>query len=248
MPPSTQFMRGAKPTPQHILLRAPTHKVVFKSPPQIAYVPKQLDVWGNDTYGDCVSAEEAFNCACYNPEIFIQAQIVIDWARKNGFLNGADLGSVLDAMKSNGFVVGSQQYNVGDKSTVDYSNESILQNAIAQATVKIAIDAGALPSGAGNQMGWYATGGGRHPNTDHCVSLPGYGPAGWLFQQLGVPLPSALQSNQMGYLLYTWKTIGFVDHAWLMGTCTEAWLRTPSTVGVPPLQPPTPPVIDWGDA
>ena len=45
-----------------------------KAPAQFAYVPKQLSMWGNDQYGDCVSAEEAFAKACYSPEIFIDDQ------------------------------------------------------------------------------------------------------------------------------------------------------------------------------
>ncbi len=236
------FMRGARPTPRHKLLAATPH--VFKAPPpQFAYVPNKLDMWGNDRFGDCVSAEEAFAKACYSTEIFIDANIVTTWASKNGFLNGANLTDVMDVMKSNGFKVGSQQYNDGGYSGVDYSNESILQSAIAQGPVKIAIDANALPSGAGNNQGWYATGGspGQFGNTDHCVALCGYGPTAWLFQQLNVPMPAGLPSS--GYLLYTWSTIGFVDHAWIMSTVTEAWVRNPTTVGNPPLTPPTPPPL-----
>jgi hypothetical protein len=238
-----KFKRGATRTPAHIILKAPK----FKAPPteavpiQAAIVPAKLDMWGNDQYGDCVSAEEAFAKACYQPEIFIDANTVIGWARQNGYLNGADLSEVMDSMKSSGFKVGSQLYNDGGYSSVDYSNEANLQAAISQGPVKIAIDANALPNGAGNQQGWYATGKGNFPNTDHCVALSGYGTATYLYQQLGVPLPSGLPGTTNGYLLFTWSTIGFVDHNWLMGTCVEAWVRNPTTVGVPPLTPPTPP-------
>jgi hypothetical protein len=191
--------------------------------------------------GNCVSAEEAFAKACYQPEIFIDAATVIAWAKAHGFLNGADLTSVLDAMVNDGFAIGSQTYDDGGKLSVDYSNESILQAAIVHGPVKIAIDAGALPSTAGNQQGWHATGGtpGQYPNTDHCVALCGYGPTAWLYQQLGVPLPGGLPT--VGYLLFTWSSIGFVDHAWIMSTCAEAWVRNPTTVGVPPLPAPLPP-------
>lgn len=238
-------MRGARPSAPHKLAAAFPFIPELAPPPQFAIVPKQLSMWGNDRYGDCVSAEEAFAKACYSPEIFIADQVVIQWAGRNGFLNGADLSDVLDAMRENGFSVPPSTYDDGDKQAVDYSNEAVLQAAIALGPVKIAIDADALPSGAGNQQGWVATGQGRYPNTDHCVSLCGYGPAGWLFQQLGIPLPSKLQPTQTGYLLFTWSTIGFVDHAWLMGTCTEAWVRNPTTVilgpGPTPPNPPTPP-------
>lgn len=244
------FPRGARPSPRYVLCGAPAFRAVFAPPPQVAWVPPKLSYWGNNQYGDCVSAEEAFAKACYgldgqgggkNGEIFIEDSTVISWARQNGYLNGADLGSVLKSMSQSGFQVGSQLYNDGPYHTVDYSNEGVLQAAIAQGPVKIAIGAGALPSGAGSKQGWYALGG-HDSNTDHSVSLAGYGPAGWLYDQLQVSLPSALTASMPGYLLFTWSTIGFVDHKWVMGTCVEAWIRNPTTVGIPPLTPPTPPV------
>lgn len=240
------FPRGAKRSPAHHVLTAPQHRVTQAPPAEFAYVPKQLDMWGNSQYGDCVSAEEAFAKACYSPEIFIDANTVISWARKNGYLNGADLASVMDTMARGGFAVGSQTYDDGPYASVDYSNETVLQSAIATGPVKIAIDANALPKGAGNQQGWFALGGGRFTNTDHCVSICGYGSAAYLYSQLNTPLPAALPGTTSGYLVFTWGTIGFVDHPWLMSTCTEAWVRNPTTVGVPPLSPsptpdPTPP-------
>lgn len=235
-----RFKRGAILSPRHKLLATHPHVVVKAPPPQFALVPQKLDMWGNDQLGDCVTAEEAFAKATYSPEIFLDAQLVIDWAKAGGFADGATLTDVMDKMQKGGFVVGSQTYDDGPYTGVDYSNETVLQSAISQGTVKIAIDANALPGGAGNQMGWSAFGGspGQFTNTDHCVSVPGYGPVAWLAQQLGVQPPANAPAN--GYLLYTWKTIGIVDHAWLMSTCTEAWLRNPTTVGVPPLPGPTP--------
>lgn len=234
------FLRGALPSPRHRLISAEPFQPTLAAPPQFAIVPARLSMWGNDQYGDCVTAEEAFAKACYSPEIFIDDNTVIAHARKHGTLNGATLVDVLDTFQNDGFVVGNQQYNDGKYKGVDYSKESVLQSALAIGPVKIAIDANALPPGAGNVMGWYKAGRGNYPNTDHCVALCGYGPAAWLFQQLNVPLPSAL-TNASGYLLYTWKTIGFVDHLWLMGTCVEAWVRNPTTIGVPPLEPPPEP-------
>lgn len=240
-----QLLRGAIPTPIHRILAAAPFRAV-EAPVQFAIVPAKLDVWGNSTYGDCVSAEEAFAKACYNPEIFIDASVVIAWAKKHGYLNGAMLPDVMNSMQKDGFAVGSQQYNDGPYAGVNFGDETTLQAALAQGPVKIGIDASALPSGAGNASGWYKTGGGNFRNTDHCVALSGYGPAGFLFDQLKVTIPSALSSSSFGYLLYTWATIGFVDHAWLMGTCTEAWLRSPTTMGVPPLPGPKPkPPLDW---
>lgn len=244
------FPRGARPSPGHVLCGAQSFRPMFAPPAQVAWVPKKLDYWGNNQYGDCVTAEEAFAKACYgldgqgggkDNEIFIETSVVVDWCRHNGYLNGADLGSVLQSMAKNGFQVGSQLYNDGPFHTVDYANEATLQAALAQGPVKIAIAADVLPSGAGSKQGWCVTGNKGGRNTDHSVSLAGYGPAGFLYEQLGVSLPSSLTATTPGYLLFTWSTIGFVDHAWIMGTCAEAWIRNPTTVGVPPLAPPVPP-------
>ncbi len=196
--------------------------------------------------GNCVSAEEAFAKACHTPEIFIDDNVVIAWARANGYLNGADLKEVCDSMLDDGYHVGGQIYNDGPAQTVDYANQDSLRSAISQGPVKIAIDANALPSGAGNNQGWYAFGGGRYPNTDHCTGLSGYGTAAYCFSQLGVPLPSGIDPNKADcYLHFTWSTIGVVDQAWLMNTCVEAWLRMPTTIGIPPLPDPTPVQVDW---
>lgn len=239
---SKKFPRGAKPSPRHKLIGAPQHQPLADVPAQIAYVPATLDMWGNNQFGDCVTAEECFAKACHSPEIFVTSADAEAWAKAHGYLNGADLVSVLTTMQTSGLPSGGAVYDDGPYSSVDYSNEAALQSAISVGPVKIAIDANALPSTAGSQQGWYAVGGSpnQYPNTDHCVSICGYGPAQYLYSQLQLPTPAAL-ANTSGYLVFTWSSIGFVDHAWLMSTTAEAWLRNPTTVGGPtPTPSPSP--------
>jgi hypothetical protein len=245
------FPRGAKPTPRHKLAASvpfvPMRPLLV--PAQFAVVPKTLSYWLNNQYGDCVTAEEAFAKAAWSvqnglTELFVPDSEVQRWASSGGFLDGAVLTDVMDAMVKAGFQVNGQTYDDGPYNSVDYSNEAVLQAALATGPVKIGIDSTALPSSAGNEMGWFAVGGspGQYQNEDHCVGLCGYGPAGWLYQQLGVPLPPSVVATQTGYLLFTWSTIGFVDHAWIMSTCGEAWLRQPTTPGQGPAPaPPVPP-------
>ncbi len=262
MSEENKLMRGAIPTPRHRLAAAVPHlPTCAEIPAQVAYVPPQLSMWGNNQYGDCVSAEEAFNKAASGS--FIQESVVIKWADAGGFLNGAMLDEVMDAMAKNGFHQDGKVYGDGSYKSVDYSNEAILKSALAIAPVKIGIDAGALPSGAGSQQGWHAFGGrpGEYSNEDHCVALAGYGPASWLFGQLNTAVPTGVDPNKVCYMLFTWSTIGVVDHDWIMSTVGEAWLRDPSTMidgtpqpnpGPQPLPPPPPvpvPVppagLDW---
>lgn len=243
MPPDSRFKRGARPSPRHKLAAAVPFRAAAAAPAQFVWQAKQLSMWGNSQYGDCVTAEEAFAKSAWNGHFFAPDQVVISWAQQHGFLNGADLTDVMDAMAQSGFPLGTAVLGDGAYQAVDFSNESVLQAAIAVGPVKIGIDASALPSGAGNTQGWVAQGGrpGEFTNEDHCVSLAGYGPAVYLFDQLGVPLPASLPSTVPGYLLFTWSTLGFVDHAWIMSTCGEAWIRNPTTTGAP-TPPPSPPV------
>lgn len=241
--------RGAKRTPfEKIIESIKTGKAtIYRAtapPAQVVVVPKRLSMWGNSQYGDCVSAESAFAIAAYSTylgmdEIFVTENAVIEWARIHGFLNGADLLEVMQAMQRDGI---KDEKGIlrkaGVPSSVKYSDEPTLQSAIAQGPISIAIDANALPSGAGNKSGWSAFYHRQYPSTDHCVGLSGYGPVSELFKAVGVPVPSGAPAN--GYLLFTWNTIGVVDHGWLLGTCVEAWVRNPTTTGLTP----TPPIPD----
>ena len=241
------FPRGARRSPPHILAAAMPHTIVRAVPAQFVGLAAQLDYWGNNQYGDCVSAEEAHAKAAWSQgycglsELFVPSQTIIDWAQKHGYLNGADLSSVMDDMAKDGIDVNGTNYKDGGNQAVDYSNEAVLQSAIFQGPVKIAMAANALPSGAGNNTGWYAVEAVNDHNTDHCTGLAGFGRADFLYQAMKVPLPSALSPSQLGYIFYTWSTYGFVSHDWLMGCTDEAWVRNPTTPGQSPI-PPTPPV------
>lgn len=256
-----KFPRGAKPTPRHKLAAARPFipLATLLAPTQFAAIPKQLSMWCNgpegnyDVSGDCVSAEEAFAKAAYSvmlglPEVFVPPPEVERWAQAGGFWDGANLTDVMDAMKVSGFNVGGVNYTDGGYQSVDYSNETVLQAALLQGPVKLGLDADALPGTAGNQQGWYAIGGtpGQFTNEDHCTGLCAFGSAEWLYQQLyavgliaSATVPSALV-GKTGYLFFTWSSIGFVDHAWLMSTVGEAWVRNPTTPGQGPAPVPTP--------
>lgn len=254
-----KFPRGAIPTPRHRLLRAHTFRPAATPPAEFATVPKKLDMWGNDQYGDCVTAQEAFAKAvwsvqCGLPETFIPTENVISWARQHGFLNGANLDEVMTAMARQGLTADDgKTYQDGPYSGVDYSDENILKAAIFQGPVNIGMAADSLPSGAGNQSGWYAIKADPSSNEDHCCAFCGYGSAAFLYKSLydagliGSPTPpAAVSPNLQGYLFYTWKTIGFVTHDWIMGTVGEAWVRVPTTPGqtpqpIPPGPTPIPP-------
>lgn len=262
-----EFPRGAIPSPRHVLAAAIPYRNAKGPPPAYFFIfPRKLSMWLNDTYGDCVTAEEAFNKACAG--IFIEDSTVLSWARGNGVLNGAELQPVIQQMQARGFSQDGNVYGDGAPLAVDYTNGPLLQAAIYQAgqqggCVKIGIAAGQLPSSAGNQNGWFLTSNRQDSSEDHCVALPGYGTAQQFVTamnaafNLNLAVPSGVDPTMQGYALYTWKTIGFVSVQAMINMTGEAWLRNPSsvntgtgtpdpdsvysTVSPPPPPPPPPP-------
>ena len=111
-----KFFRGATRTPPHKIAEALMtgkatlyNKIKPSALTQVAMVPPRLSTWGNNQYGDCVTAESAAAIAGYSTlrlggakEIFIPEANVIAWARSHGVLNGADLLSVIQDMQKDG--------------------------------------------------------------------------------------------------------------------------------------------------
>ena len=227
-----RVLRGARPSPRHRLAAATPHAIIGSTPPQVLYDPTKLSIWGNDQYGDCCTAEEAFAKACHVPEIFISQQEVENWAKQHDFLNGAELTDVLDAMVAKGFAQGGHTYDDGPFKSVDWTDTAILQNAIAQGPVKIGIAANQLENvfQAHPQNGWFATGFTPDTAEDHCVSLCGYGTVAWLAGQLKVLVPAGVPSTTPAYGLFTWGTIGIIAPPSMVAITQEAWLRNPTTV------------------
>lgn len=224
----SKFKRGARPTSPNRIAVAPRHAAVGATE-QVLWLPKQLDMWANDVFGDCVTAEEAFAKGCGG--VFVTRRKVVTWARKNWVLNGAGLWEVLSLMQTDGFDQAGVTYNDGPFAYVDYTDAATLQSAVAKGPVKLGVCGDPLENvpNCGVVSGWVATGlvGGQQ---DHCVSLCGYGPSSWLATQLKTTLPSGFDAT--AYALFTWSTVGIIDAASLAAITGEAWLRTPTTVEV----------------
>lgn len=225
--------RGAIPSPRSKLAAAMPHRILGTTPATYFNIPKKIAFWGNDANGDCVTAEEAFAKACNNPEVFISDQVAISWARRHGFLNGAVLIDVLEAMASTGFEQGGETFDDGPCFSVDWTNAPLLNNAIANGPVKIGVGGNQLNdvyNANSAKNGWFATGFQPEPDEDHCVSLCGTGTLAWLAQALGVSVPAGVDGTQPGYGVFTWDSIGIIDVPSMLAITHEAWLRNPTTV------------------
>jgi hypothetical protein len=209
------------------------HVIKGPTPAQMLRRPPILSMWLNDTEGDCVTAEEAFAKACWVPEIFITPDEVQAWATAHGVLNGAVISDVLQWMQSGGFAFKSgNTYRDGPHTSVDWTNEAILRNAIHIGPVKIGVAADQLQTvvEAHPSSGWVAAGFTEDQAEDHCVSLCGFGTMGWLAGQLGTALPAGVDPSAPGYGLFTWSSIGAIDAQSMLAITSEAWLRNPTTV------------------
>ena len=174
-------LRGAIPSPRCKAFAAHPHKAAAV-PDSWGVIPTQLSIWGNSTYGDCVSAEEAaakaqYSTMCGLAETFISDSEVVKWARSNGFLNGANLTDVMEAMAKSGMTANGQTYGDGAYQSVDWTNDAVLSSAIYQGPVKIGVAAGQLEGVVAGTNGWWATGFTKDNNEDHCVNLCGFGTA-----------------------------------------------------------------------
>jgi hypothetical protein len=205
----------------------------------------------NDTDGDCVLAEECVNINTFAYNTTGQCALVTDaeiqtFGAAHRILNGADLSQVMGYMQQsvcNGLTIGTRMYFDGPPTSVDWTNRANLCSAIfaSQGSIKISVDAGVLESAVGSSNGWYLASY-RGTSQDHCVGLVGYGTASFCFGLCGVPVPAGVDPNSFCYLLDTWNTVGVVAAAVIESSWVgEAWLRSPTSIPIPPTTPvPTP--------
>jgi hypothetical protein len=221
--------------------------------------PVQMSYWGNQHYGDCVTAEEAFAKAAVAPSIvpgvwagvFIPQDTVLSWASANHYMNGTTLSGVLQKMQTGGIPRNNQQYNDGPYNTVDWSNFATLQSAIYNyGPVKIGVAAENFEGGGGvvgrvtgGTSGWTMY---NYPKTtpgDHCVSLCGYAGSlsemASLFLLYGVTVeqPEGFPAGPC-YALFSWNSIGIIDQQSMLNMTEEAWVRKPVTEVVDSLSMP----------
>lgn len=243
-------LRGAFPSPRHALAAARPHETA-EYPAQFGTVLSQYSMWGNDTYGDCVTAEEACNIAVMTylasgSEVVAPTSTVERWARRHGFLNGAALTDVMSAMAKTPLVAAAS-FSDGPYAAVNWTDRDNLCSAISKAPVKIAVAADQLQAAVGESNGWLLLVGQKDTNTDHCVALHGYGPLSYLAGLCGVPVPLGADPATWCYLLYTWSTVGIISETMLQNITAEAWLRQPSSIANgKPLAPPSGPVTKPG--
>jgi hypothetical protein len=205
------------------------HVIAGSTPPQLLYDPVKLSYWGRFS----VAAEEAFAKACHVPEIFISDHEVENWAERHG-RDEATIIEVLDSMMTDGFSQDGHIYADGPHFAVNWTNAAVLQNAIAHGPVKLGIAAEQLEAifQKHPRNGWSATGFKEDTRYDHCVSVCGYGTFDWLASQLKSQVPGGISGATTGYGIFTWGTIGIIDHPSMLAITCEAWLRNPTTIAM----------------
>ncbi len=237
--------RGAMPSPRNKLASAmplvPDPKISV--PSSFLMWPVKMSSWNNYSYGDCVSAEEAFAKAAAAPKTFIPEATVVAWASAHGYLNGAYLTDVMTTMQTDGFPLNKKKYDDGLYNSVNWTNAGILQSAIySHGPVKIGVCAGYFQSPGPGQHGIVTPGTSgwamyNYPKTspeDHCVSLCGYGTLSQLVglfkkHKVTVHAPKGMPRG-LCYAMFTWNSIGIIDQQSMLNMTDEAWIRNPVTI------------------
>lgn len=235
--------RGLIPSSPEVLAAAKKYTVPERKglPEVFLRWPSGLSYWGNDSYGDCVSAEEAFAKACSAPFVCFSDEYVVGWADKYGFLNGASISAVLNKMQDTGMHFNFNTLYDGEDFSVDIRNREELKDAIYRyGPVKLGVAAKQFQGGADikgcvtpGRNGWAFY---SYPSglpEDHCIGLCGYGSFSALaaeFRKHGAEVcPTEGMPECMCYALFTWSSIGIVDEASLYNMTMEAWIRCPVT-------------------
>lgn len=227
------LFRGAKRTSDVRKAGATPHAVIGATPPQFIRIPKvPLSMWGNDIFGDCVTAEECFAKATDGIDLGYHKAVI--WARNHWSLNGAGLWEIMTLMQTSGIYNGDFLYLDGPFKYVNFTNPAILKNAIYQGPVKIGVAADQIENVIQDygiaKNGWVMAGFTQDTNIDHCTSLCGYGPAAWLMSQLGGTLPKGIAPSTPYYAMFTWSSIGLIGVDSMLAITAEGWLRNPTTI------------------
>ena len=228
------YPSGEFPTPNFELAAAQPYKVSGAAPESFLAWPLEISFWGNDKVSNSGWAEEAFAKACAQPKVIIPTALVLLTAQECGSSNFARF------MQTHGFQMDGTAYLDGPFNKVNWTNAAALNGAIANVgPVKLGVAPAGLTSGPHGQVtpgtsGWVVHDLPTSQPGHHCASLCGYGPLATLlvlFKGYGVDVnaPSGMPAG-LCYAMFTWGSIGIIDHQSLMNITGEAWVRNPTTI------------------
>ena len=241
--PPPKFARGLKPTPPGVLKAA-----IRAGEPLMAKLralpqpPENYDgsggvrdftMFGNDIYGNCVTAEEAaakrvISAKTGAPTVRIPDANVIDYCRKYGGLNGEYLDAVLTKMTKYGLVDDKGIEHKDDPTAValDGSKKLIVQLAIYYTgQIKVGVAANQIQNAMSNSYGWVLLNARPDSAEDHCVGYCGYGSLEFCCKTLGVAVPRGADPKRFCLIMFTWATLGIVDWDSVQNITSEWWMR-----------------------
>ena len=234
--------RGAIPSPRFELAAAMPHvpDPKISVPPSFLMWPVQMSSWNNYTYGDCVSAEEAFAKATAAPQTFIPEATVVAWATCAWLSQWRDPHLRPDDDADARLPAQQKTYDDGPHFSVNWTNSAILESAIySHGPVKIGVAAEDFQSNAHGHVtpgtsGWTMYNYPKNQQEDHCVSLCGYGTLAQLvalFHRHNVTVhPTKGMPTGLCYAMFTWNSIGIIDQQSMLNMTHEAWIRNPVTI------------------
>lgn len=225
---------GEFPTPNYELASAEPYREGGRVPESFIAWPTAVASWGDAESGNASWAEEAFAKACAEPKIFIPPDVVRLTSRECGSSNFAAF------MQTRGFQMDGKAYLDGSFNSVNWTNPTALNGAIANVgPVKIGVASTSLAPGERRQATfgtnvWAVCGLPAGQSENHYATLFGFGPLATLvdlFERHGVnvDLPPCMPAG-LCYAMYILGSIGIIDRKSLINITGEAWVRNPTTV------------------
>lgn len=196
-------------------------------------------------------AEEAFAHTLTNPNLpFLSDESVFRWGYKNNELCGTSIKDLQIKMHFGaGFLqnvteIKEKEEEEGGEGGACYMSKSglyyesnfkdlnNLHHAIAEGPVKNHMYVSKpFSSQIQSTYGWFIneTSKPENPKALHAISLFGYGPIKILSKLLHVKLPEKYD-NELGYLIFTWATIGIVHRDAFVNFSTNTYVRKPTKI------------------
>ena len=253
-----RVMTGCNPTPPNRLLFARPFIRRFAAPEECFNsngTPMQMD--GNDIYGDCPDAclgnilDVIKRILAYSGGPIPGAN-VIDWARRLGFLNGANIPDVLNALMDTPMIDESGQANlIGPHVGVPFDDLPTVKEALSSHyALDLGVNAGPLQDCIGNDpvavMPILTSPVNGYDQIDHSIPAFDYATAGNLAANYADKYKFAVQLGDLPAEtpcigLESWGTVVIAPEISFRYIAGEAWAITSFPApGVAPPPPPTP--------
>lgn len=232
------FIAGCVPTEESVLQAALAQKVgarltTLPPPPPVydgTFGVQDWDIYYNNVDGTCVSAElfnfkKIITKGTGAPELDIPDKAMYDWARRHGYLNGANINEALGVLRRDGVLdAAGVEHKGGKHAAIDFRNRDEVMYAI-QYLRGLNIGANHVAMNSASNGSGVITGVTRRGAITHSVGVYAYGSMDYCARVALRTLPASVKPDDFGVVIYTWKQLLVCDWPSFTTITGEAWAR-----------------------